>query len=73
MAKRNPNKEISSSDVLNFLDRLYDVVLMAYDTDKDAYVAHDIEWVKKRSDGTPCCTDTRIYQFWQSKAEFSRP
>lgn len=27
MAKRNPGKEISAGDILNFIDRLFDVVV----------------------------------------------
>lgn len=48
MAHRNPSKEIGVKDIQNFVDRLYDIVIMVYDEALSAYVAHDAEWLKDR-------------------------
>ncbi|ORY78510.1 enhancer of rudimentary [Protomyces lactucae-debilis] len=51
IARRNPHKEISTTDVLNFVDQLHDVVAMVYDSKLESYVARDSGWLKKRISG----------------------
>ena len=66
--KRNPNKEISSEDLLSFVNRFYEIILLRYDSKKDAYVAHDAEWFKKRFHGF-IHAYKRLLEYWNSHAK----